>query len=309
MTEYAVGGRFRQALGSIGRHPFAWLAAVLVAGLALGAVLLVAIALWSLRPLAQQAAVAPEATVALAAGAASAEVDALRAALQQLPAVAATRFVSRDAALAQIAARAPADREAIGQLAGNPLPDVVVVAFRPDAGADAIESTVAAIRKMARVDAVEIDLGWYRKVRAIARIGAVAAAAAVGALAVHAAGWLIVAVVISAPIDAQRVRLLWLLGADDRGLRRAPVAAAGLTAVAVAAMAVLAARAGWMWLNGELGSLGRLYGGPLQVQWPPAAWLAGFVGGVLAIGALIGSVRARARLRAIRSMSAGPPFL
>ena len=305
MADFPTAGRIRQALGLIGRRPFTWLATVLAAGLSLGAVLLVAIALWSLGPLAQQASIAPEATVTLAAGAAAAEVDALRTALQQLPAVAATRFVSRDAALAQIAARAPADREAIGQLAANPLPDVVVVTFRPDVVPDAIESTAAAVRKMAHVDAVEVDVGWYRKLRAIARLGAAVAAAAVGALAVHAAGWLIVAVTASAPIDAQRVRLLWLLGADDRSVRRGPVAAAALTALAVAGVALVASRAGGRWLNGELGSLERMYASPVQLQWPPPTWQAGFAVAVLAIGILIGSVRARARLRTIRGRNPG----
>ena len=48
MADFPTAGRIRQALGLIGRRPFTWLATVLAAGLSLGAVLLVAIALWSL---------------------------------------------------------------------------------------------------------------------------------------------------------------------------------------------------------------------------------------------------------------------
>jgi cell division transport system permease protein len=301
MSEYPRGGRWRQAMAAIGRRPFAWLAAVLVAGLALGAVLLLAISLWSLWPLARVASLAPQATVRVAAGASAAEADALRSSLALLPTVAAARFVSRDAALAQIAARTPADRDAIGQLAVNPLPDVVVVTFRPDAEAEAIEAAVTVIRKMARVDGVELDLAWYRKFRALARIGVAASAATAGALVVHAVGWLIVAVSVSAPIDARRAQLLWLLGADDRAVRRAPVAAAVLTGVAVAAIALVLARIGWLWLDRELGSVGRLYGSTVRLQWPAPAWLAAFVVAAWLAGALIGSMRARARLRAIRA--------
>jgi len=159
MSECPTGSRWREALGSIGRRPAAWIAAVVVAGLALGAVLLVAIAGWSLRPLVEQSSVAPEVTVVLTAGANPAEVDALRNALSLLPVVAAARYVPRDAALAQIAARTPADRDAIGRLIANPLPDVVVLSFRSDTSPDAIESAAAAIKKMARVDAVDVDLG------------------------------------------------------------------------------------------------------------------------------------------------------
>jgi cell division protein FtsX len=305
MSECPTGSRWRQALGAIGRRPVAWAVVVVVAGLALGAVLLVAIACWSLRPLVEQGPIAPQATVMVAGGANPAEVDALRNSLSLLPSVAATRFVSHDAALAQIASRTPADRDAIGQLAANPLPDVIVLTFRSNSAPDAIESTAGVIRKMAHVDAVELDLGWYRKFRALARVGVAVSLAAIAALVVHAAGWLAVAVTVSAPIDARRAQLLWLLGADDRGVRRAPVAAAALTALAVTAIALLAARAGWMWLDRELGSLGRLYLSAVRLQWPPSAWLAGFGLGTLAAGVLIGSARARARLRAIRRELAG----
>jgi cell division transport system permease protein len=308
MSESPIGGAWRGALGQIGRRPVAWLAAVLLAGLALGAELLAAISFWSLSPLAEQVSIAPEATVALASGVAASEADALRASLSLLPAVGATRFVSRDAALAQIAARTPADRDAIGQLAGNPLPDVLVVTFRPQADPDAIDATAAAIRKMARVDGVEIDLGWYRKFRALARLGAVVAVVVLAAIAIQAVGWLLVAVAVSAPIDARRVQLLWQLGVDDRGVRGVPVAAAALTALAAAVVALAAARAGWRWLNGELGSIARMYASPARLLWPDPAWLAGFALVALVAGATIGSIRARARLRKIRMELAGPFF-
>jgi cell division protein FtsX len=307
MSECPTGNRWRQALGAIGRRPVAWAVAAVVAGLALGVVLLVAIACWSLRPLVEQGPIAPQATVIVAGGANPAEVDALRGSLSLLPTVAATKFVSHDAALAQIASRTPADRDAIGQLAANPLPDVIVLTFRSNSAPDAIESTAGAIRKMAHVDAVELDLGWYRKFWALARVGVAVSLAAIAALVVHAAGWLAVAVTVSAPIDARRAQLLWLLGADDRGVRRAPVAAAALTAVAVAAVALVAARVGWLWLDRELGSVGQLYAAAFRLRWPAPAWLAAFVAAMSVAGAVIGSIRARLRLQAIRAGAASCP--
>ena len=307
MSECPTGSRWRQALGAIGRRPVAWAVAAVVAGLALGAVLLVAIACWSLRPLVEQGPIAPQATVIVAGGANPAEVDALRSSLSLLPTVAATKFVSHDAALAQIASRTPADRDAIGQLAANPLPDVIVLTFRSNSAPDAVEFTAGAIRKMAHVDAVELDLGWYRKFWALARVGVAVSLAAIAALVVHAAGWLAVAVTVSAPIDARRAQLLWLLGADDRGVRLAPVAAAALTAVAVAAVALVAARVGWLWLDRELGSVGQLYAAAFRLRWPAPAWLAAFVAAMSVAGAVIGSIRARLRLQAIRAGAASCP--
>ena len=289
----------------IGRRPLAWVVAVIVAGLAVGTVLLVAIVGWSVHAWADQGSVAPDATVILASGATPAESDALRNALSLLPAVASAQFVPRDVALAQIAQRTPSDRDAIGQLAPNPLPDVVVLSFRTATSPAAIESAVAAIKKMPRVDGVDLDLGWYRKLWAAAQIGATGSLALAGALALHAVGWLLVAVVVSGPIDARRTRLLWMLGADDRVVRRAPLAAAALTALAVALIALVSARAGWQWLQRELVSVGRLYAAAPQLQWPPPPWLAWFVAAVLAAGLLVGTVRARLRLGALRRSLTG----
>jgi len=97
-----------------------------------------------------------------------------------------------------------------------------------------------------------------------------------GALLIHAAGWLTVAVALSGPIDARRARLLWLLGADDRAVRRTPVTAGALSALAVAAIALVSARAGWQWLSQELTSVGRLYASAVRLQWPPEQWACGF---------------------------------
>jgi cell division transport system permease protein len=300
MAECPTGSRWREALSLIGRRPAAWAAAVVIAGLALGTVALVSVVGWSLRPQLDHSSLAPEATVVLASGASAADTDALRSTLSLLPAVAAARFVPRDVALAQIASRTPADRDAIGQLAANPLPDVIVLSFRANASPAEIESTAAVIKKMARVDGVELDLGWYRKLWAAVGIGAVGLLALAGALLVHAAGWLAVAVAVSGPIDPRQAELLWLLGADDRAVRRAAVAAAALTALAVAVIALVVARAGWQWLDRELISLGQVYPGSPRLQWPPPSWLAGLVGGAVVAGILIGSFRARLLLRAIR---------
>jgi cell division transport system permease protein len=304
MSECPTGNRWRDALSLIGRRPVAWTVAVTVAGLAVGAVLLVAIAGWSLRPWVDQGSIAPDATVILASGAGPAEADALRNALSLLAPVAAARFVPRDAALAQIAQRTLGDREAIGQLA-NPLPDVVVLSFRTATSPDAIESVAAAIRKMPRVDGVDLDLGWYRKLWAVAQIGAAGSLALAGALLLHAAGWLVVAVVVSGPIDARRAQLLWMLGADDRAVRRAPLAAATLTGLAVALVALVSARAGWQWLDRELVSVGRLYAAAPRLQWPPPPWLAGFVAAALVAGLVVGAIRAQLVLGAIRKTIAG----
>jgi len=81
-----------------------------------------------------------------------------------------------------------------------------------------------------------------------------------------------------------------------------------LTSLATSVVALAAARAGWRWLDGELGSIARMYASPARLLWPDPAWLAGFALVALVAGATIGSIRARARLRTIRMGLAGPFF-
>jgi len=222
MSEFPSGRLGRPVLSAIGRRPVAWLAAVSLAALGLGALLLAAIAIWSLRPYAGRVLIAPQASVMLAASTSSAEADALRRSLAQLAAVASTRFVARDAALADLASRAAADRQAIEQLATNPLLDAVVVTFSADASVDAIESAAAVIGKMPHVDAVELDVGWYRASfeRCCGWRWSVPGSSVSAFCCCMRWAGLLVAVTLSAPIDSGRVQLLWLLGADDRAVRR-----------------------------------------------------------------------------------------
>jgi cell division protein FtsX len=299
MSAYPGAGGLRRALAVIGARPLAWCGAVLAAGLSMAVILLAAGAALGLRPLLEQGGLPVQATVWIASAAGSGEIDALRASLGRLDAVASTAFVSRDAALAQLAARSAADREAIGQLGANPLPDAIVVTFRADASAEAVDSAAGAIRKLARVDGVQLDLSWYRKFRSalrLARFGSLAAAAFVG---VSAVGWLLVALAMCVRLDPAQVRLLRLLGADDRLIRRPAVIAGSITALATGLVALGAARFSWTWLDGEVSNLATLYSSSLRLQWPAPDWLALAILALLAAGALLASIGARIAMASV----------
>jgi len=223
----------------------------------------------------------------------------LRASLLKLDLVATVTFVSRDAALAQIAARSPADREAIGQLAANPLPDVFAVLFRPDAAADAIDAQAAALHKMPHVDAVQIDLSWYRKFRAALRLARLAGGAMLVFFGFNALAWLLVAICLCVPVDAAQVRLLRLLGADDRLIRRPAVIAGSITAIAAGAVALGGTRLAWVRLDAESSALAAMYASALRLQWPELSWIAAGALVLCLAGALLASIGARVRLAAV----------
>ena len=286
-------GSWGDVFSAIGQRPLSWMVAVLLASLCWAVLLLTAVTVWSLRPLAERSSIAPEATVVLTSGTSSAQIDSLRSAISALAPIAATRFVSSEEALARMAARSVADRDAIGQLAANPLPDSVVLSFRTGASPEAVDSAAAAVRKMPRVESVELDSSWYRKLWALAKIGTTGLLVLGAVLLAQAAAWLAVAVVISGPVDPHGVQLLRLLGADERAVRRGPVAAAATTALIVAALALVSARIGWQWLQGRVVSIGRLYGATAELQWPDPIWLTGFAVALLLAALLLGSFRAR----------------
>jgi cell division protein FtsX len=283
----------------IGARPFAWCGAVMSAGLSMAAMLLGAAAVFGMRPMLEHGGLPVQATALIAAGAGSSEIDALRASLSRIDMVASAAFVSRDAALAQLAARSAADREAIAQLGANPLPDAFVVTFRPDASAEAVDLAAAAIRRLPHVDGVQLDLSWYRKFRAalrLARLGSMALLAFVG---ISAVGWLLVALSLCIRLDAAQVLLLQLLGAEDRLIRRPVVIAGSITAAACGLVAAGTARFAWIWIDREASGLAALYSSSFRLPWPDLDLLGLSMLALGIGGALLASIGARIRLAAV----------
>lgn len=294
-----------EALRLIGGRPAAWVGIVGSTGALLAALTLGALAAWNLQPLAARMLFGPEATVFMAPGATGADVAAVRDRLQQLAHVGSVRFIARDAALAEIAHRAPVAGAALADIKENPLPDAFVVSFEPGSDPDAIETAIFAVRRAAAVDGVQLDLGWYRKLLALVGVGRRIAlmAAAVGAVAV--AGWLWIAATTWVRIDPSDARLLWLLGADDRAIRRPSIYAGFLSAVAAASTALALDWAALRWLEPAVVELVHRY--PGAETWrleTPLPWAAGaFVLGMGWVGAAAAFLRSAATLRSIRSES------
>ena len=293
----AYGGAARL----IGARPLAWMGLVASSGCLLAVLLLAALAAWNLRPLVGRAG--PQATVFVSPSATPSDVGALRQTLARLEHAGAVRFVGRDAALADIVHRAPLAASALSDLKDNPLPDAFVVSFEAGAEPEAIEASLAAVRRANAVDGVQADLGWYRKLFALARAGRRIALPLAVVAALLAAGWWWIASTAWVRIDAAETRLLWLLGAEDRSIRRPSVFAGALTALASALVGVAlawAAARGW---GPVVGDWLRQYAVAEDWQWSlPPPWVAGVV--VVAattLGALAAGLRSAVALSGVRS--------
>lgn len=285
---YAV----RAAAAIARRGPAVFALSLLMSALALALLLLLATLAAAAWPVVSGLKLGPEATVFAARSASARELADLRTRIEQTPGVTSVDHVSREAALAALIERGPAAGR-LPELNPNLLPDALVVRFAQGLSADAVDAAVAQFRGLARVDAVQADTGWYRRLQALTRVGAWIGAAAGGAAAVLVALIVIGAVRLQVAASAHEVRALRLVGADRRFVAR-PYAYLGAATLLLAAL--LAVALVWVLLQAvgpAVGELAKAYGAEFRLPMLPAPWLAGAVVGTGLLGGLIGTAAAR----------------
>src|SRR5881397_4035976 len=147
-----------QTLVRLARSPFATTLNVLAIGVAAALPFGVYCVLGNFESLSRNASVDPQLSVFLARDAAKAEIATVEARLKGAGGVSAVRFVSRDAALAELN-RVAGMQEVIASLPQNPLPDAFVVTLSASdpASADRLEVEFKSLPKVAYVQA---DSAW-----------------------------------------------------------------------------------------------------------------------------------------------------
>jgi cell division transport system permease protein len=239
-----------------------------------------------------------EVSVFLRQDSASAQSQSLGSKLAAIPGVAAVRFVSRDAALAQLREQ-PGMASVIAALKSNPLPDAFVLrlADTSPALADGVQQQAAAMPGVAHA---QVDAAWTRRLDALLHLGR-SALWLLGTLL----GLGVVAVTfntIRLQILSQRaeIEISKLVGATDATVRRPFLWQGALSGLAGGLLAVLLVSAlGWL-IETEITALARLYDSSFA--------LPGLGGGdamaVLALASLLGWLGAFAsvstHLRAVR---------
>jgi cell division transport system permease protein len=188
----------------------------------------------------------PTVSVFLGAGSGAKERESVARALRALPGVASARLITRDAALAELAA-VEGMGDLLGGLDGNPLPDTFVVTLA-DADPGTAASATGRIRSIAGVASVQSDVAWVTRLEAIARairwtgvlLGALMGAALVAATFAAAR--------LQALTHRRAIAVATLLGATRRwvarpyvlhGLIQGLAAGLGAAAIVVAALAGL----------------------------------------------------------------------
>lgn len=277
-----------RALALLVARPWRTLSAVMLIALALALPLLAATLAWSLQPLAPRLAPVGVATVFAAPGTSTEELRTLQSRLAAVAGVVDVAPLPRDAALADLTQRSGLP---LADLRSNPLPDAFTLRLSGLPAAQ--DAAVTAARALPRVDGVQHDGNWVRRLASGGRAVATAAAA-LGGLALAVSVALAVAVLRRLTrVDPHEREVLSLLGAAPRLVGRAAgwqgLLAAGIGALLAAGLVALAMRVAAP-LAAEVAAV---FGTTAGLSLLPLPWLAAVVGVTAMLGGLIGRWSAR----------------
>jgi cell division transport system permease protein len=273
--------------------------ALLLASTALTLPLLVAALAWPLHGAWSRLDAPAQAVVFAAPGTAGSDVAALRVRLAEQPGVASATLVMRDTALADLMRRAPGG--ALPELKANPLPDAVVVTFARATPPTAVDTTVAALRKLPRVDSVQFDGDWYRRWMAGADAARVAGGAIALLLGVLAVAGVLGAAQLPSVIGPAELRLLALFGAPAADRRRPFIYAGGLIGLAAGIVTGGVVTSVLTSVAQQLAGVQPVGGAVLDWPQPATAPWFGLIAGAALTGLLVGLIGGRwAGSRAIR---------
>jgi cell division transport system permease protein len=255
-----------QTFARLVRSPFATALNVAAIGVALALPLGGYCVLSNLELVARRISMEPQLSVFLAEDAGKAEIAAVETQMKSARGVRSVRFISRDAALAEIS-RTAGMTEVIASLPRNPLPDAFVVTL---SGSDPVlaERLGVEFKALPKVAHVQADSAWVRRLDALLRLGrtAVVLLSAMLGLALVAVTFNTIRLQILTQRD--EIELCRLIGATRAYIRRPFFylgALLGLFGGLAALAMVLTALA---FINHDLVKLALLYDSSLRLQFP-----------------------------------------
>ena len=248
--------------------PLSSLLNIMVIGIALSLPAGLYVLLQNVQSLADQVAGAPQISVFLSMNAGHDDVARIGRQLKQHQAVGQVEFVPREQALEQIK-RSTGLADVIGGLTQNPLPDAYII-YPKKTDAGALEALRDELQKWPKVEHVQLDSAWARKLEALLKFGRLA----VLILAVLLS-FALVAVIfntIRLHILTQRdeIEVSRLIGATNAFIRR-PFLYFGLLQGLLGGVAAwLIILASLLLLNNSLAGLVQLYASNFTLR-PPSA--------------------------------------
>lgn len=212
------GMAFAATLAKLARAPFSSLLNVLVIGVALALPAGAYTLLVNLQGAVRGVSSDPELSIFLALDARKEDVNQIEKRLKTESLVGNVSFKSREAAFAELKA-APALGDVLTALNQNPLPDAFIVRLKQN-DADALERLAAAAKAWPKVEHVQVDSAWVRRVAAALKVGQLSVLVLAAMLSVALLAVTFNTIRLQILTQRDEIEVSKLLGATDGTIRR-----------------------------------------------------------------------------------------
>jgi cell division transport system permease protein len=251
------GQAFALALHRLVATPINTLLSLLAIGIALalpaGGQMLLANAL----QLARNAAPTPQISLFMDVGADRRASQEIEGRLKNHPGIKAVQFIARDETLARMKA-GEGLADVIEALPKNPFPDAFTITPADDAP-EAMEALAADLRKLPKVEHVQLDSDWVRRLDALLKIGRMAIVLLALLLGVGLVAITFNTIRLQVMASRAEIELSRLLGATDAFIRRPFHYFGVLLGLLGGGLAWLIVAAATFWLKEPIGELAQLY--------------------------------------------------
>lgn len=189
--------------------------------------------------------------------------EALAATLGKNPAIKSVEFIARETTLQRMR-QTTGLKEVIDALPSNPFPDALIVT-PSDESAEAIELLATELRALPKVDHVQLDSAWIKRLDALLKVGRtfvalLAALLGIGLIAITFNIIRLQVMTMRAEIEVSQ-----LLGATDGYIQRPFLYFGSLLSLLGGMLAWCVVLAATAILRGPISALGELYGTPLNL--------------------------------------------
>ena len=278
----------RESLARLAGQPVASALNVIVIGIALSLPAGFYLGLNNLQTFSRQLSSDPQVSIFMAIDAGAADVAAVEQRLKSNAEIGKVEFISREQALARLK-RGAGLADVLANLGRNPLPDAFVVTARSNDPA-ILEGLHEQARKWPKVEHVQLDAEWARRLDAALNVGRALVTLLAGLLAIALVAVTFNTIRLQILTRRDEIEVSKLIGATNPFIRRPFLyfgalqgLAGGLAAWAIVAAAVLV-------LNNQLADLSGLYGTIVKLEWPSfgdTLILLGFSAALGWVGALL----------------------
>jgi len=262
----------RESLVRLARQPLASALNVIVIGIALALPAGFYLGLNNLQTFSRQLSSDPQVSIFMTTDASATEVTAVEQRLKSNSNLSRVEFISRDQAFARLK-RSAGLADVLANLGRNPLPDAFVVTARGNDPA-ILEALHDDARKWPKVEHVQLDAEWARRLDAALNIGRMLVTLLAALLAVALVAVTFNTIRLQILTRRDEIEVSKLIGATNPFIRRPFLYFGTLQGLAGGCAAWLLIALAVLVLNIQLADLTNLYGVLFKLEWPDAAYTA-----------------------------------